>query len=73
MDILLTFVGSSGAKKADVVRSDTDIFVLFVHHYFKLITKYVSFKTGRKGMHSNTRYIPVHNALLPDERATLLN
>ena len=37
------------------------------------MAEYVFFKTGRKGKHSNnTRYIPVHNALLPDERAILL-
>ena len=63
----LTFAGSFGAKKPVVVSSVTNIFVVFVHNYIKLMAEYVFFKTGRKGKHSNTRYISVHNALLPDK------
>ena len=63
---------SIGATKTVVVGSDTNIFVLFVHHYIKLIADYVFFKTGRKGKHSNTRYIPVQSVLLPGERTILL-
>ena len=37
------------------------------------MAEYVCFKIGRHGNNgNNTRYIPVHNTLLSDERAILL-
>lgn len=65
-----------GANTVVVVSSNTDVFVLLVHHFSGLSVENLYIKTGRKGLHSDrARYIPVHsvvNALQPDERSILL-
>ena len=52
---------NNGSEKIVIRSSDTDVLVILLHHRTEIHTKYIYFRTGTQGKHTNlSRYIPVH-------------
>ena len=60
--VLHAIYAANNASEKIVVRSPaTDVLVLLLHHRTEIHTKYIYFRTGTQGKHTNlSRYIPVH-------------
>ena len=52
---------SLGAQHCVVFSPDTDVFVLLVNHFSRLMMREIFFKTGRRSINRDlTRYVPIH-------------
>ena len=55
------YAANNASEKIEVRSPDTDVLVLLMHHRTEIHTKYIYFRTGTQGKHTNlSRYIPVH-------------